>query len=66
MSDVTRFLDACSEDPKAADELLPLVNQELHRLSAARRANESPGKRSKLLPFHSDRGSQYGSIAFRN
>ena len=44
MSDVTRILDACSEDPKAADELLPLVYQELRRLAAARMANEAPGQ----------------------
>ena len=44
MSDVTRVLNACAEDPKAADELLPLVYQELRRLAAARMANEAPGQ----------------------
>lgn len=41
MSDVTLILDACSEDPKAADELLPLVYQELRRLAGARMVNEA-------------------------
>ena len=36
MSDVTRILNACSEDPKASDELLPLVYQELRKLAASR------------------------------
>ena len=45
MSDVTHILDrAQSGDPKAAEELLPLVYDELRRLAAARRANEAPGQ----------------------
>jgi DNA-directed RNA polymerase specialized sigma24 family protein len=44
MSDVTRILDACSEDPKAAEELLPLVYEEWRRLATARMADESPGQ----------------------
>jgi RNA polymerase sigma factor (TIGR02999 family) len=31
-------------DPKAADELLPLVYEELRKLAAARMANEKPGQ----------------------
>ena len=43
MSDVTRILEAARQgDPKAADELLPLVYEELRRLAAHRMANESP------------------------
>ena len=45
MSEVTRILQAAeSGDPKAADELLPLVYEELRKLAAARMANESPNQ----------------------
>ena len=41
MSDVTRILDRVQQgDPKAADELLPLVYEELRRLAAVRMAQE--------------------------
>jgi len=44
VSDVTRILEAVQRgDPKAAEELLPLVYQELRRLAASRMANEAPG-----------------------
>jgi RNA polymerase sigma factor (TIGR02999 family) len=44
MSGVTRILDRVQEgDPKAAEELLPLVYEELRKLAASRMANESPG-----------------------
>lgn len=43
--DVTRLLSAIdSGDAKAADELMPLVYEELRRLAAARMANEKPGQ----------------------
>src|SRR5436309_14617996 len=45
MSDVTRILDAIDQcDPKAADQLLPLVYEELRKLARARMANEAPGQ----------------------
>lgn len=45
MSDVTRILDRVQAgDPKAADELLPLVYDELRRLAAAKMAGERPGQ----------------------
>jgi len=45
MADVTQLLDAAAAgDPKAADELLPLVYGELRRLAAARLAGEAPGQ----------------------
>jgi len=45
MSDVTRILHSIEAgDPKAADELLPLVYDELRRLAAAKMANERPGQ----------------------
>src|SRR6266481_5148072 len=44
MSDVTQILQAVERgDAKAADELLPLVYNELRRLAAYRMANEAPG-----------------------
>ena len=44
MSEVTRILDlAQNGDPAAADQLLPLVYEELRRLAASRMANEAPG-----------------------
>jgi RNA polymerase sigma factor (TIGR02999 family) len=44
VSDVTRILVAAQRgDPKAADELLPVVYQELRRLAAHKMANEAPG-----------------------
>ena len=45
MSDVTVILDAIAGgDARAADELLPLVYEELRRLAAAKMARESAGQ----------------------
>jgi RNA polymerase sigma factor (TIGR02999 family) len=45
MSDVTRILDAIQQgDPKAAQELLPLVYEELRHLARARMAQQPPGQ----------------------
>jgi RNA polymerase sigma factor (TIGR02999 family) len=45
VSDVTRILSAAQAgDPKAAEELLPLVYNELRRLAANKLANEAPGQ----------------------
>ena len=45
MSDVTRILEAAQRgDPTAADQLLPLVYEELRRLAAHKMANEAPGQ----------------------
>lgn len=44
MSDVTRILSQIeSGDPSAAEELLPLVYEELRKLAAAQMAHEAPG-----------------------
>src|SRR5260370_24147485 len=44
VSDVTRVIEAIQQgDPKAADELLPLVYEELRRLAASKMANEAAG-----------------------
>lgn len=45
MSDVTRILSAIENgDPDAAEELLPLVYEELRKLAAAKMAHEKPGQ----------------------
>src|SRR6058998_1402508 len=44
MSDVTRVIEAIQHgDPKAAEELLPLVYEELRKLAVSRMANEASG-----------------------
>ena len=44
MNDVTQILEAVRQgDPKAAEELLPLVYGELRRLAAAKMAHEAAG-----------------------
>jgi len=45
MSDVTQLLERASEgDPRAAEELLPLLYEELRKLAAAKLAREAPGQ----------------------
>ena len=45
MSDVTRILSQIeSGDPSAAEQLLPLVYEELRKLAAVRLAQEKPGQ----------------------
>lgn len=45
MSDITRLLDSIDQgDPKAADDLLPLVYDELRRLAQYKMNQESPGQ----------------------
>ena len=45
MSDVTRILSAIEQgDPKAAEQLLPLVYDELRKLAAQRLVQEKPGQ----------------------
>ena len=45
MSDATRILQAIEQgDPHAAEELLPLVYEELRKLAAAKLAHEKPGQ----------------------
>jgi RNA polymerase sigma factor (TIGR02999 family) len=45
MSDVTRLLDAAATgDTAAAEDLLPLVYDELRKLAATRLAREAPGQ----------------------
>src|ERR1700745_99091 len=45
MTDVTRILSAIEQgDPSAAEQLLPLVYDELRRLAAQKLAHEAPGQ----------------------
>jgi RNA polymerase sigma factor (TIGR02999 family) len=45
MSDVTRILSAIDQgDPRAAEQLLPLVYDELRKLAATKLAQEKPGQ----------------------
>lgn len=45
MTDVTRILSAIEDgDPSAAEQLLPLVYDELRKLAAAKMAHEEPGQ----------------------
>ena len=45
MNDVTRILSAIEQgDPSAADQLLPLVYDELRKLAAQKLAREAPGQ----------------------
>src|SRR5271157_1764914 len=45
MSEVTRILSAIEQgDPHAAEQLLPLVYEELRKLAAQRLAEEKPGQ----------------------
>src|SRR5258706_13442211 len=45
MSDVTRILSAIEHgDPHAAEQLLPLVYEELRKLAAQKLAQEKPGQ----------------------
>jgi RNA polymerase sigma factor (TIGR02999 family) len=44
MSDVTRVLGSISNDPHAAEQLLPLVYDELRKLAASRLAAEPAGQ----------------------
>ena len=45
VSDVTRVIEAIQRgDPKAAEELLPLVYEELRKLAASRMTNEAAGQ----------------------
>ena len=45
MTDVTRILSAIEQgDPSAAEQLLPLIYDELRKLAAQKMAQEAPGQ----------------------
>jgi RNA polymerase sigma factor (TIGR02999 family) len=43
MNEVTQILSVIDDDPQAAEQLLPLVYDELRRLAASKLAHEAPG-----------------------
>jgi RNA polymerase sigma factor (TIGR02999 family) len=43
MSEITRILESIEGNPRAADELLPLVYEDLRRMAAHKMANEAAG-----------------------
>jgi hypothetical protein len=52
MSEVTRILSAIDQgDPRAAEQLLPLVYHELRLLAARKLAQEKPGRRCRRRPW---------------
>ena len=56
MSDVTQVLNAIEQgDPKAADQLLPLVYEELRKLAAQKLAQEKLVKPSRRRPWSTRR-----------
>src|SRR4051812_16973706 len=67
MSDVTRILDAIQQgDPKAANELLPLIYAELRRLAASKMAREQPGHTLQATALVHEAWLRLGDGAFAN
>ena len=67
MTDVTRILSAIEQgDPQAAEQLLPLVYEELRKLAAVKLARKSPGKRSRPLPWSMRRTCDWRVSTRRN
>src|SRR5678809_122534 len=67
MSDVTRILDAIQQgDPKAADELLPLIYQELRKLAAHKMAREQPGHTLQATALVHEAWLRLGDGVFAN
>src|SRR6267142_1390292 len=64
MSDVTQILSAIEQgDPYAAEQLLPLVYDELRQLAACRMAQEAPGQTVAQRPWPFLRSPRLGSCA---
>src|ERR1044071_6803561 len=52
MSEVTRILNAIEQgEPRAADELLPLVYEELRKLAAWKMSHEAAGQTLQATPL---------------
>ena len=66
MSDVTHILNAINlGNARAAEQLLPLIYDELRRLAAAKMANEAPTIRSMPRPLCMKRSAVGRGSAFR-
>ena len=58
MTDVTRILSAIEQgDPSAAEQLLPLVYEELRNLAAQKMAQEKPGQTLQATALVHEAGS---------
>ena len=67
MSEVTQILAAIQQgDPKAADELLPLVYQELRKLAAQKMARERPGHTLQATALVHEAWLRLGDGVFAN
>ncbi len=67
MSDVTRILQSIQHgDPKATDELLPLLYAELRRLAAAKMAREQPGHTLQATALVHEAWLRLGDGVFAN
>jgi hypothetical protein len=61
MSEVTRILSAIEQgDPHAAEQLLPLVYDELRKLAAAKLAQEKPGQDDRAERVLDNLGTSWG------
>jgi len=67
MSEITRVLSALQQgDPRAADELLPLIYAELRRLAAAKMAREQPGHTLQATALVHEAWLRLGDVVFAN
>jgi RNA polymerase sigma factor (TIGR02999 family) len=67
MSEITRVLCALQHgDPRAADELLPLIYAELRRLAAAKMAREQPGHTLQATALVHEAWLRLGDGVFAN
>jgi hypothetical protein len=66
MNEVTRILSAVGQgDSQAAEQLLPLVYQELRRLAAQRLSQEKPGQTLQATRRSVVHGAPYGAEAWQ-
>src|SRR6266436_5886771 len=67
MSDVTRILSQIeSGDPAAAEQLLPLVYDELRKLAAAKLAQEQPGQTLQATALVHEAYLRLGEQSFKS
>jgi RNA polymerase sigma factor (TIGR02999 family) len=67
MSEITRVLSALQHgDPRAADELLPIIYAELRRLAAAKMAREQPGHTLQATALVHEAWLRLGDGVFAN
>ena len=67
MSEITRVLSALQHgDPRAADELLPIIYTELRRLAAAKMAREQPGHTLQATALVHEAWLRLGDGVFAN